>query len=70
MHKFDRRKRAFLDDLKRLFFKNPEAILSEANVKIGKVVADIGRGTGFLTIPLARYVGKRGKVYALVGGKH
>ncbi len=65
MHKFDPRKRAFLDDPKRLFFENPEVILSEAGVKPGEVVADIGCGTGFFTIPLARHVGKTGTVYAL-----
>jgi ubiquinone/menaquinone biosynthesis C-methylase UbiE len=65
MPKFDPRKRALLDDPKRLFFQNPEAILSEAGVKPGEVVADIGCGTGFFTIPLARHVGRRGTVYAL-----
>ncbi len=65
MHKFDPRKRAILDDPKRFFFQNPDAILSGAGVQPGQVVADIGCGTGFFTIPLAKYVGKTGKVYAL-----
>jgi ubiquinone/menaquinone biosynthesis C-methylase UbiE len=65
MHKFDPRKRDFLDDPKRLFFENPDLILSETSVRPGQVVADIGCGTGFFTIPLARYVGETGKVYAL-----
>jgi len=49
--------------------ENPETILSEAGVKPGEVVADIGCGTGYFTIPLAKHVGKRGKVYALVAVK-
>jgi ubiquinone/menaquinone biosynthesis C-methylase UbiE len=65
VHKFDPRKRAYLDDPKRFFFENPDAILSEAGVKPGQVAADIGCGTGFFTVPLAKYVGENGKVYAL-----
>jgi ubiquinone/menaquinone biosynthesis C-methylase UbiE len=65
MHKFDPRKRDFLDDPKRLFFENPDLILSEASVRPGQVVADIGCGTGFFTVPLAKYVGETGKVFAL-----
>jgi ubiquinone/menaquinone biosynthesis C-methylase UbiE len=65
VHKFDARKRAILDDPKRFFFENPDAILSEAGVKSGQAVADIGCGTGFFTLPLARYVGENGKVFAL-----
>jgi ubiquinone/menaquinone biosynthesis C-methylase UbiE len=65
MHKFNPRKRVLLDDPKRLFFENPDAILSEAGVESGEVVADIGCGIGFFTLPLARYVGKNGRVFAL-----
>jgi len=65
MHKFNPRKRALLDDPKRLFFENPDVILSEAGVKSGEVVADIGCGTGFFTTPLARCVGDTGRVFAL-----
>ncbi len=65
MHKFNPRKRALLDDPKRLFFENPDAILSEAGVKSGEFVADIGCGIGFFTLPLARFVGENGKVFAL-----
>ncbi len=65
MHKFNPRKRALLDDPKRLFFENPDAILSEAGVESGDVVVDIGCGIGFFTLPLARFVGENGKVFAL-----
>jgi ubiquinone/menaquinone biosynthesis C-methylase UbiE len=64
MHKFNPRKRSLLNDPKRLFFQNPDAILFEAGVKSGEVVADVGCGTGFFTLPLARYVGENGKVFA------
>ena len=65
MRKFDPRKRSILDDPKRFLFENPDAILSEIGVKSGQVVADIGCGTGFFTLPLASNVGRKGKVYAL-----
>ena len=54
-----------MDDPKRFLFENADKILSEAGVKPGEVVADIRRGTGVFTLPLAKYVGKREKVYAL-----
>jgi ubiquinone/menaquinone biosynthesis C-methylase UbiE len=65
MHKFDPRKRSLLNDPKRFLFENPNAILSEIGASLGQVVADIGAGTGFFTLPLAKYVGKKGRVYAL-----
>ncbi len=65
MHKFNPRKRSVLDDPKRFLFESPDAILSEVGVDSGQVVADIGCGTGFFTLPLAKLVGKQGKVYAL-----
>lgn len=65
MHKFDPRKRSILDDPKRFLFQNPDSILSEIGVKSGQIVADIGCGTGFFSLPLANRVGKSGKVYAL-----
>lgn len=65
MRKFDPRRRSILDDPKRFSFENPDSILSEAGVKAGEVVADIGCGTGFFTLPLADRVGRSGKIYAL-----
>jgi ubiquinone/menaquinone biosynthesis C-methylase UbiE len=43
---------------------NPELYLMEW-VKPGMVTADIGCGTGFLSLPLARLVGRTGKVIAI-----
>jgi ubiquinone/menaquinone biosynthesis C-methylase UbiE len=65
VYKFDPRRRSILDDPKRLFFENPDEILSEVGLGSGEVAADIGCGTGFFTIPLARHIGGNGKVYAL-----
>jgi predicted methyltransferase len=54
VHKFDPRKRPVLDAPERFLFENPDAILSVAGVKPGEVVADIGCGAGFFTLPLAK----------------
>ncbi len=43
---------------------NPEKFLG-LWVKPNTVVADIGCGTGFITLPLARLVGEKGKVIAV-----
>ena len=43
---------------------NPEKFLGFW-VKEGMVVADIGCGTGFISLPLARLVGSKGKVIAI-----
>jgi ubiquinone/menaquinone biosynthesis C-methylase UbiE len=61
----DRRFRPFLLDnpLKRLLF--PPRRLLEGHVSKGMVVADLGCGPGYLTIPAAVMVGSEGKVYAV-----
>lgn len=47
-------------------FLRPEEIL-RANIVIrqGSVITDLGCGSGYFTIPLARAVGNQGKVYAV-----
>lgn len=45
--------------------KNPTAVLTELGVSHGDVVLDFGCGGGTYTIPAARLVGERGRVYAL-----
>jgi len=64
---FLRRPPAFLDPLRKLF--EPPKRLIEPYVKKGQVVADLGCGSGYYTLPLADLVGPEGKVYAVDLGK-
>jgi ubiquinone/menaquinone biosynthesis C-methylase UbiE len=43
----------------------PEQVVSALALKKGEVVADIGAGSGYFTMRLARAVGPQGKVYAV-----
>lgn len=49
----------------REIFHEREKILSAVGLKPGQVVADIGAGTGLFTLPFAKAVGEKGKVYAV-----
>ena len=40
-------------------------VLAALGVRRGAIVADVGAGPGFFTLPLARAVGSRGHVYAV-----
>lgn len=53
------------DDVERREWQDPEAILLSLGLKPGEVVADVGSGDGFFTLPAARMVGPRGVVYAV-----
>jgi hypothetical protein len=44
--------------------ENPEGALDALNLKPGMTVADVGAGTGYMSLKLARRVGPTGKVYA------
>lgn len=44
--------------------ENPEGALDALNLKAGMVVADVGAGTGYMSLKMARRVGPMGKVYA------
>jgi len=46
-------------------FTNPEQNISQLNITPGMRVADIGAGTGFYSLLLAKLVGNSGKVYAI-----
>jgi ubiquinone/menaquinone biosynthesis C-methylase UbiE len=54
-----------LEDPERLKWLPPAEILARVEVRPGETVADIGAGTGFFAIPLARAAGESGKVYAV-----
>jgi len=44
--------------------ENPEGALDALNLKAGMTVADVGAGTGYMSLKLAKRVGPTGKVYA------
>lgn len=46
-------------------FLNPTQILSQLDIKEGMTVADLGCGSGFLTLVSAKLVGTEGVVYAV-----
>jgi ubiquinone/menaquinone biosynthesis C-methylase UbiE len=48
----------------RKLFEPPQTLF-ETYVKKGQVVADLGCGQGYYTLPLAQCVGPEGKVYAV-----
>ncbi len=54
-----------LDDPARLLWLPPDEVITVLGVQCGDVVADIGAGTGYFTLPLARAVGLRGKLWAV-----
>jgi len=64
-HKFDVKHADFLDSPQRRAFLNPENILKRIPIKPQMKVADVGCGTGFFTIPMAKIVGAKGKVFAI-----
>jgi 2-polyprenyl-3-methyl-5-hydroxy-6-metoxy-1,4-benzoquinol methylase len=65
---FLRRPPASLDPIRRLF--EPPKKLVEPFIRKGQVVADLGCGSGYYTLPLAEIVGSEGKVYAVDLGKN
>ncbi len=62
-HHVDRVK--FLMSEERKQWHNPETILNEAGVTKGMIIADLGSGPGFFTIPMAQMTGEKGLVYAV-----
>ncbi len=45
-------------------WQRPDQIMDALNIAEGSVVADLGAGSGWFTIRLARRVGPNGRVYA------
>jgi len=54
-----------LDEPERLQWLPPDEVLAQIPFENGGVVADIGAGTGYFSIPIARVVGQIGRVYAV-----
>ena len=51
-------------------WQNPETILKDIGLKFGSTFVDVGCGDGFFSIPAARLVGQKGRVYCVdVSGK-
>jgi SAM-dependent methyltransferase len=44
--------------------ENPDKAIDELNLKPGMAVADVGAGTGYMSLKLAKRVGANGKVFA------
>ncbi len=54
-----------LEDPDRESWQKPEEVMARLGLKPGDAVADIGAGSGYFTVRLARAVGPSGKVYAV-----
>ncbi len=66
-HRFDDPERwaAIFEDPERDTWQKPELVLDFLGLRPGQVVADLGAGTGYFTVRLARRVGVSGRVYAV-----
>ncbi len=56
---------ALLEDPKRDEWQKPDAVIQALSLREGQVVADIGAGSGYFTLRLARAVGQKGRVFAV-----
>lgn len=54
----------WLDRGERVREEDPDAALNAIGIKPGSTVADVGAGSGYMTVRLARRVGPSGRVYA------
>jgi ubiquinone/menaquinone biosynthesis C-methylase UbiE len=54
-----------LDDPKRDAYQKPHEVMEALAVKEGEIIADIGSGSGYFTLRLAKHVGPSGRVYAV-----
>lgn len=56
---------ARLEDPSRLEWQRPDDVVRALGLKRGSVVAEIGSGTGYMSVRLARKVGRTGRVFAV-----
>ena len=52
-------------DVDRWLKEKAEKVLREVGIEKGQIILDFGCGSGYYTIPAAKIVGDKGKVYAL-----
>ena len=60
-----RRYQAALEDPQRAAWQKPDQVVRVLRLRRGERVADVGAGTGYFSIPVAKAVGPRGRVYAV-----
>ncbi|MCE5285587.1 MAG: methyltransferase domain-containing protein [Pelosinus sp.] len=65
VHKFNVNAKQKLDNPERRKLLPPEETLRKLGLAEGDILADIGCGIGYFTLPAARMVGTSGKVYAI-----
>ena len=53
------------DDPERDAWQNPKAVIEKLGISAGMTVADLGAGTGYFSVRLARAVGAQGRVLAI-----
>jgi ubiquinone/menaquinone biosynthesis C-methylase UbiE len=46
-------------------FFSPARIIAGSGVRVGQTVLEVGCGTGYFTVPLARLIGNRGHLFAI-----
>lgn len=63
--KFNPKHADHLDNAERKKNVDFEKLFSEIGITHGNIIADIGAGTGFYSIPLSKAVGPHGKIYAV-----
>jgi ubiquinone/menaquinone biosynthesis C-methylase UbiE len=62
---FDAKHAHRLEDPERLTFLPPADVVAALRLRQGMTVADIGAGMGYFALPIAREIGKSGKVLAV-----
>ncbi|MBP2656910.1 MAG: ubiE 3 [Firmicutes bacterium] len=65
IHKFNPENRHKLDNSERRELLPPDETLYRLGLQKGDIMADIGCGIGYFTLPAAKIVGSQGKVYGM-----